>query len=84
MSEAPKKGFGDEEEAEGDGGGAHKSALWMISYIDLLSLLLAFFVLLFTLSNVDKNKFKSITQSLEDSVKQTQDAAAADNFKKKI
>ncbi len=53
-----------ESHEEEDGGGGHKGSLWMISYIDLLSLLLAFFVLLFTLSTVDKNKFKAVTESI--------------------
>ena len=76
----PRPLVGDDGHDEGGCGGGHGAALWMISYIDLLSLLLAFFVLLFTLSNVDKNKFKAITESVQAAA--AKDASDPDAFKK--
>lgn len=38
--------------------------LWMLTFADLMSLLLAFFVLLFSFSEIDKNKFKELAGSL--------------------
>ncbi len=37
----------------------------MITYSDLMSLLLTFFILLYSMSNIDAAKFKSISQSLQ-------------------
>ena len=38
---------------------------WMITYSDLMSLLLTFFILLYSMSSIDAVKFKSISQSLQ-------------------
>lgn len=38
---------------------------WMTTYSDLMSLLLTFFILLYSMSNVDVEKFKNITNSLQ-------------------
>ena len=53
----------------------------MISYIDLLSLLLAFFVLLYTLSNVDKSKFKSMSEALGNAVAEQNKKDQSEQFK---
>lgn len=39
---------------------------WMLTFADLMSLLLAFFVLLFSFSEIDKKKFKEIAGSMKD------------------
>lgn len=43
----------------GEGGGAN----WMDTYGDMVTLLLCFFVLLYSISTVDNNKFKAMVQS---------------------
>lgn len=43
------------------GGGA---ANWMNTFADLMNLLLCFFVLLFSMSSVDADKFEALVQSL--------------------
>lgn len=47
------------DEEEGDHGGD-----WMTSYGDMITLLLAFFVLLFAISQVDRNKFETAMDSI--------------------
>ena len=42
------------------GGGA---ANWMNTFADLMNLLLCFFVLLFSMSSVDADKFEALVQS---------------------
>ena len=44
----------------GEGGGAN----WMDTYGDMVTLLLCFFVLLYSMSTVDENKWKALVQSL--------------------
>lgn len=41
---------------------------WMTTYGDLVTLLLCFFVLLFSFSTIDNNKFKAIIQSMQGSL----------------
>lgn len=41
------------------------SPAWMTTYSDLMSLLLTFFILLYSMSNIDAEKFKSVTASLQ-------------------
>lgn len=48
-----------------DGGGG--AANWMNTFADLMNLLLCFFVLLFSMSSVDADKFEALVQSLEHS-----------------
>lgn len=38
---------------------------WMVTFADLMSLLLTFFILLFSMSNVDEEKFDSAAQSIQ-------------------
>ncbi len=47
------------------GGGG--TANWMNTFADLMNLLLCFFVLLFSMSSVDADKFEALVQSLEHS-----------------
>ncbi len=49
-----------EEEAEG-------VADWMLTYSDLVTLLLTFFVMLFSMANIDKQKFEQVAMSLRSS-----------------
>lgn len=48
---------------EPSGGGAS----WMNTFADLMNLLLCFFVLLFSMSSVDEDKFDALIQSLQES-----------------
>lgn len=48
---------------EKSGGGGAPG--WMVTYGDLMSLLLVFFVLLYSMSNLDAEKFESMSQSLQ-------------------
>lgn len=43
------------------------SPAWMATFSDLMNLLLCFFVLLFSMSTVDAEKFEMVVQSLQDS-----------------
>ena len=47
---------------ESGGGG---SPGWMTTFSDLMSLLLTFFILLYSMSNVDAQKFQNVTNSLQ-------------------
>lgn len=50
--------------------GAHKSHdnedRWLLTYSDMITLLLALFIVLFSISSVNISKYKSLTQSLRD------------------
>lgn len=46
-----------------DGGGG--SPVWMITFSDLMSLLLTFFVLLFSMSNISADKFDNVAASFQ-------------------
>ncbi len=46
------------------GGGGEGGANWMDTYGDMVTLLLCFFVLLYSMSTVDENKWKALVQSL--------------------
>ncbi len=41
---------------------------WMVTYGDMVTLLLCFFVLLFSMSSVEKDKFEAIAQSLKSAI----------------
>ncbi len=45
---------------------ANGTPAWVVTFADLMSLLLAFFVLLFSFSEIDKQKFKELAGSLRD------------------
>lgn len=49
----------EDEEAEKD-----SSERWLLTYSDMITLLLAFFIILYTISNIDLVKFKALSQSL--------------------
>ncbi|MEW6725517.1 MAG: flagellar motor protein MotB [Bacillota bacterium] len=46
------------------GGGHTNNERWLITYADLITLLMIFFVVLYTFSNVDAKKFQAIAESL--------------------
>jgi len=51
--------FAEEPEESGDGEG------WIVTFSDLMSLLLTFFILLFSMSTIQKEKFKELAKSLQ-------------------
>lgn len=53
------------QEESGGGGGV---APWMNTYADMMTLLLCFFVLLFSFATIDSQKFEAIIQSLQGSL----------------
>lgn len=50
------------------GGGHASSERWLLTYADLITLLLVFFVVLYALSQVDKDKYKKLKDSLSRSL----------------
>ena len=56
---ARKKGHGD-----GHEGAMHVDERWVVPYADMMTLLLAVFVMLFALSNIDVRKFAALAQSM--------------------
>jgi chemotaxis protein MotB len=49
---------------------------WLLTYADLITLLLAFFVIMFAMSNLDKEKFKAVIESLGSMFGSAQSSAA--------
>ncbi len=39
---------------------------WMVTYSDMVTLILVFFILLFSMSQIDQIKFESVTRSFQD------------------
>lgn len=54
------------------GGGHASSERWLLTYADLITLLLVFFVVLYALSQVDKHKYQQLKKSLSQSMNNTQ------------
>lgn len=52
-----RKGHGEEAEKE-------NSERWLLTYADLITLLLALFIIMYAMSSVDQQKYKIISQSL--------------------
>jgi chemotaxis protein MotB len=50
----------------GDDHGEHVDERWLITYADLMTLLVALFMVLFSISAVNKTKFESLQHSLQD------------------
>ena len=66
--------------SDGGGGGAN----WMDTYGDMVTLLLCFFVLLYSMSTVDENKWKALVQSFNpDAVETMTDPKGNDGPKKR-
>ena len=67
------------------GGAPRQGVAWMITFADLLSLLLAFFVLMFTMSSINNGAWKAVADSLAQRLKAGEPRTAsrdlaADNF----
>jgi chemotaxis protein MotB len=50
----------------GDDHGEHPDERWLVTYADLMTLLVALFMVLFSISAVNKTKFESLQHSLQD------------------
>ncbi|QQZ62164.1 flagellar motor protein MotB [Paenibacillus sonchi] len=50
-------------------GGRESRDRWMITYADLITLLLIFFVILYAMSSLDTQKFNIVTGALSDTFK---------------
>jgi chemotaxis protein MotB len=50
----------------GDDHGEHVDERWLVTYADLMTLLVALFMVLFSISAVNKSKFESLQHSLQD------------------
>jgi chemotaxis protein MotB len=50
----------------GDDHGDHPDERWLVTYADLMTLLVALFMVLFSISSVNKSKFESVQKSLQD------------------
>lgn len=50
-------------EEDHDGGGGH-GATWLVSYADMVTLIMAFFVVMYTMSQVDAAKMKKLVESM--------------------
>src|SRR6266568_4514633 len=66
---------------KGHGDGGHENAeRWLLTYADLITLLMVFFVVLYSMSSADTTKFKLISAALQQAfnldVLQGQSAAA--------
>ena len=51
-------------------------APWLVTYADLMTLLLVFFVLLFSLSNLDKERYKSAVERVKIQISEEKDSLA--------
>ena len=51
----------------GGGGGHGSDERWLLTYADMITLLLALFILLFAMSSIDAKKFDAVRRSLSDS-----------------
>ena len=65
----------DDEEGHDEGGGGHESDehLWLYSFNDMLFNLLLFFIVMFSISSVNKSKFHAIADALHIPGKVTED-----------
>lgn len=61
-----KRGRGRFRADEGDGGGHEGAGMmrWLLTYADLITLLLAFFVILYAISAINVSKYRLLTRSL--------------------
>src|SRR5690348_967059 len=50
----------------GDDHGEHPDERWLVTYADLMTLLVALFMVLFSISSVNKSKLESLQHSLQD------------------
>ena len=50
----------------GEDHGEHPDERWLVTYADLMTLLVALFMVLFSISSVNKTKFETLQHSLQD------------------
>lgn len=62
----------------------HKEELWLLSYADLVTNLMAIFIMMFALSNVDKQKFDAVTSKIGKSKTPKLRTDTLDDLQKKI
>jgi len=53
----------------GDGGGHSSSERWLLTYSDLITLLMVFFVVMYAMSSSDTKKFNALKSSLQSALK---------------
>jgi chemotaxis protein MotB len=63
----PKRKSSSEDEVGGGGGGGHESdeTLWLYSFNDMLFNLLLFFIVMYSISQIDEKKFAEVQQALQ-------------------
>ena len=44
----------------------NNSERWLLTYSDLITLLMVFFVIMYSMSNIDKQKYQQISESLQE------------------
>lgn len=59
-------GHGGGKKKRGDDHGEHPDERWLVTYADLMTLLVALFMVLFSISSVNKSKLESLQHSLQD------------------
>jgi chemotaxis protein MotB len=59
-------GHGGKRRRRDDHGGDHPDERWLVTYADLMTLLVALFMVLFSISSVNKSKLESLQHSLQD------------------
>lgn len=59
-------GHGGRKKKRGDDHGEHPDERWLVTYADLMTLLVALFMVLFSISAVNKTKFETLQHSLQD------------------
>jgi chemotaxis protein MotB len=57
---------GGKKKKRGDDHGDHPDERWLVTYADLMTLLVALFMVLFSISSVNKSKLESLQHSLQD------------------
>ncbi|WCB91391.1 Motility protein B [Baekduia alba] len=62
----PISGHGGKKKKRGDDHGDHPDERWLVTYADLMTLLVALFMVLFSISSVNKSKLESLQHSLQD------------------
>lgn len=63
---AGRKSMGGRRRRQGGGAHAESSERWLLTYADMITLLLALFIVLFSISAVNISKFKTLQQALKD------------------
>lgn len=65
MSKA-KRNYDDEDNEEGEGGGHDNSGglRWLLTYSDMITLLMAFFIVMYAMSQIDTAKYQSLSKSM--------------------